>query len=140
MPIDVSWGNTHKTYVYIHVSGKWNWQEYHSSISEANQLINTIDHKVCIITHLTDSEAQLLPKNAFLQWQKSTKEIPSNLQSLILVPGRPIIQIFMDTAYRMFGRFITFKFMMASTLEDAQILVQDILEKSSNTENSVTIS
>lgn len=127
MPIDVVWGNTDRTYVYICVKDEWEWADYQLSITQANAFIKSVDHSVCIVTHLTTSEAQHLPKSAFIQWQKSLKNTPPNLQTVILVPGKPIIRIFLDTAYRMFGHFITFKFRMAATREDAETIVNEIL-------------
>ena len=124
MAIDVSWGNSQKTYVYIEVIGKWEWNEYHESISLANNLIRMVDHPVCVVTHLTDAQAQMLPSNAFAQWSRSLHNTPTNMQTLILVPGQTIVQIFIDMAYRLFGRFITFKFRMASTVEQALEIVE----------------
>lgn len=125
MAIDVSWGNPEKTYVYIKVAGKWGWDEYHHSIFLANNLIRFVDYPVCVITHLTDAQAQLLPSNAFVQWQKSLHDTPPNMRTLILVPGRPIVQVFIDMTHRLLGRFVTFRFRMASTLDDALQIVED---------------
>jgi len=129
MPINVHWGNEDQSYVYIHVLGSWSWEDFHKSIYDANRLINSVKHPVCIITHLADSQAQLISSNAFVQWQKSLKDTPDNLQTVILVPGRPIIQMFIDMAYRVLGQFITFKFRMAATLEDAREIIDDIQEQ-----------
>lgn len=129
MAIDASWGNPEKTYVYLKVAGKWDWDEYQHSISLANNLIRSVDHPVCVITHMTDAQAQILPQNAFAQWHKSLRETPPNMRTLILVPGRPIVQIFIDMAHRLLGRLITFRFRMAATLEDALQLVDDAQDK-----------
>ena len=129
MAINVSWGNDKQTYVYIQVTGRWTWREYHNSISLANELIYSVDHDVCIITHLVDSEAQILTKNAFGQWRKSLDETPRNLQIVILVPGIPIIKVFIDTTHRLFGRLMTFTFRMASTLDDAQQIVENVQQQ-----------
>lgn len=129
MVIDVSWGNPEKTYIYIRVVGKWGWDDYHSSLFRANKLIRTVDHKVCVITHLTNAHAQTLPSNAFAQWSKSLRDTPPNMQTLILVPGRPIVQSFIDMTHRLLGRLITFRFRMASTLEDAIQIVEDTQDK-----------
>lgn len=132
MPIDVLWGNEQHTYVYIHVVGKWAWNEYHIAINSANQLINSVSHPVCIVTHLVDSQAQTLSRRAFSEWRKSIINTPKNLQTVILVPGRPIIQVFLDVAARMFSPFITFKFRMAPTREDAEKIVVTSVEVVSN--------
>lgn len=126
MPISVSWGDKEQTYVYIEVIGFWTWHDYHKSIALANELIGSVDHNVCIITHLCDSQAQYLAKNAFGQWRKSLSDTPSNLQMVILVPGILIIQVFIDMIYRVFGQFLTFKFRMASTLDDAHKIVKSV--------------
>jgi len=125
MSINVSWGDENQTYVYIRVVGYWSWLEYHKSIALANELINSVDHEVCIITHMVDSQAQVLAKNAFGQWRKSLSETPRNLKMVILVPGIQIIKVFIDAIQRLFGRLITFKFRMASTLDDAQQIVKN---------------
>ena len=127
MSIDVSWGNEDKTYVYLRVVGEWKWPEYHLSVVQANAHIESVDYPVCIVTHLIDTDAQRLPKQAFSQWQKSMKNTPANLRMVIIVPGKPIIRIFLDTAYKIFSPFITFKFRMAATLEDAQDIVEQTL-------------
>lgn len=128
MPINVSWGDDNQTYVYIQVTGRWTWQEYHKSIALANDLIISVDHDVCIITHLVDSQAQILAKNAFGQWRKSLGNTPKNLQMVILVPGINIIKVFIDSIQRIFGRLITFKFRMAVSLDEAQQIIKTAQE------------
>ena len=129
MPINVSWGDKEQTYVYIHVIGNWTWHEYHSNIELANELIESVDHKVCVITHMVDSQAQILAKNAFGQWRKSLGDTPSNLQMVILVPGILLVQAFIDTIHRLFGQFLTFKFRMALTLDDAEQIVKNAQQR-----------
>jgi len=130
MSIEVVWGNLDKTYVYIKVVGDWSWKDYQRSIQSANELIQSVTHDVCIITHLTDEQAQKLPAGAFSQWRRSLKYTPENLQLIILVPGRPIIRLFIETAQRIFQQFITFSFRMAATLEEAQDIVQQSQQSS----------
>jgi len=126
MSIEVVWGNLDKTYVYIKVVGDWTWEEYQVSVESANELIQSVTHEVCIITHLTDTKAQQLPSGAFSQWRRSLKHTPKNLQLIILVPGRPVIRLFLDTAQRIFDQFITFSFRMAATLTEAEDIVNEI--------------
>lgn len=126
MSIEVSWGNLEKTYVYMQVTGIWTWQEYRSGIISANELIESVDHDICIVTHLIDKDAQKLPPGAFRQWQNTLKQTPANLQLVILVPGRPLIRIFLDTIQRLFSQLMTFNFRMAATLEEAQEIVREV--------------
>ncbi|MEM9955202.1 MAG: hypothetical protein AAF846_26575 [Chloroflexota bacterium] len=126
MAIEVSWGNDEQTYVYIRVENAWTWSDYRASLEQANELIESVVYDVAIITHMVNPLARHLPRNAFLQWGKSIQNNPANLKTVIVVPGEPRVRVFVNTADRLFGNILSFRFRMAETLEEAQKIVREL--------------
>ncbi len=130
MPITVTWGDNTKSYVHLKAEGAWEFDEYHRAIAEANALINSVEHTVNVISHLSDEKAKRMPRNAMPEFRKAAKDMPDNVGIIILVPGNIMIQMFTNTVSKLFGNVIHMKLRSAKTLEEAEKLSAEERAKS----------
>ncbi len=134
MPIDVSWGNEKKTYTVFHFEGKWTWDEYHRSISDAYALVKDIPYNVNILIDVVDSS--LLPQNLLSHIGSTMRQPQKPFDLAVIVTSSRFIEVLARTIERLYGRQKT-RFQVTNNLDEAhKILQQHDSETTNDTESA----
>ena len=95
MSILVEWGNEAKTYTVFKFVGKWTWEEYHQSISEAYELVKDCPYTVNILLDIT--ECHLFPQNLLSNASSTLKLAPRETDIIVVVTTSHFIEALLRT-------------------------------------------
>lgn len=122
MSILVEWGNEQKTYTVFKFVGKWTWEEYHQSISEAYELVKDCPYTVNILLDIT--ECHLFPQNLLSHFGGSMRQPPKSFDLAVVATSSRFVEVLARTIEKLYGRQKT-RFQVVRTLEEArQIFVE----------------
>ncbi|MFN8447072.1 MAG: hypothetical protein U0521_00365 [Anaerolineae bacterium] len=119
MSILVEWGNEAKTYTVFKFVGKWTWEEYHQSISEAYELVKDCPYTVNILLDITD--CHLFPQNLLSHFGGSMRQPPKSFDLAVVATSSRFVEVLARTIEKLYGRQRT-RFQVVRTLEEAQQL------------------
>ena len=121
MPIQLEWdAETNSTLRFVY-TGKWTWDELHSSVSEAQRLIEATRQTVNLIIDLTDS--RLIPSGSFTgHIRGASSRMPDNTGLVIIVGNSLMLKVIQKVMSIIPGRE-TKKGFVLSTLDEARNLI-----------------
>jgi len=102
MPIQVTWGNTEKTYTCFKFTGNWTWTEYYQSIKEGSALIQDVPYTVNILIDF--SEAKVLPSSILSNIDSSMRQPPRHFDLGVIVSTSPFLSVITNMIDRLYGK------------------------------------
>lgn len=124
MGIQVRWDDdTHRAILVIYEVG-WTWDDYFSAKTEIDALLNSVDHRVHI---LSDSRVGgMLPRgNALTHFARAFQTAPSNIGLVVVVGGniivRSLLQLLQTVSLNRAANNVCF----AYTMEEARELLRE---------------
>jgi hypothetical protein len=117
MPITIQWDDDTKRVIRFDYIGRWNWNEYHASISEAHQMTKDMPYTVNMI--LDFSNGTVLPTNALSHFGASMKAPPGTFDLAVIVTESRFIEAVVSLFCRVYPRWGK-KFEVVETLEAAR--------------------
>jgi hypothetical protein len=118
--IKVAWDNPDKTIIAFQVSGMYSWAEMHESMEEKFALLDTVDHKVCILMDMR--EAGPLPGPVLPNLKRMITMVHPNEGTNVIVGARGIMPILFDLIVKPY-RSESAAYVFADTMEQAQCLL-----------------
>jgi hypothetical protein len=121
--LTVVWDNTEKTVVRFIYGETWTWEDFHSAISAANQMMDSVEHPVVSIVDL--SQSRHVPDNPTRHIRQVVNESRNHNNSNISVflNADDFVQAICHASQRIYLDVRVFsKFYFADTLEEARIL------------------
>jgi hypothetical protein len=85
MGVDVFWEDETKTVVRLSFNGEWNWRDYYTAVQQSNAMLESVRHKVHIITDFRDGAT--LPPQAFIHLRRALFDVPLNWGLSVFVTG-----------------------------------------------------
>lgn len=83
MTIRVSWLDDSRTVILREFEGKWTWDEFYRSQSEASAMLASVEHRVHQIFDF--SQAQSLPPNTLTHLRNAGRNMPANRGKSVVV-------------------------------------------------------
>jgi hypothetical protein len=122
MPISVKWDNDKKTVVHYEFNGKWTWEEYHSAIQQAYEMVKELPYIVNMI--LDFRFANVLPSNALSIFGRSMKTPPKEFDLALIVSKSGFIEAIYNVFRRLNGKMAE-KLVLVRTIEEARSVLAD---------------
>lgn len=126
--IPVIWHNTAQTIIRYHFPKAWSWDDIYSAIDKAVVLLDSVQHRVCLVLDLTESER--VPNLNVIGLQRianaPTAKHP-NAGIFVMVGMRPVVRAIADVFFRLYpaaGK----QYRTAATLEEAITLINEYME------------
>ncbi|SRR5258706_6926935 len=117
MPITVQWDDDEKRVVRYTFDGKWTWDEYHSAIANAFDLVKDLPY---IVNMLLDfSASNLFPSNALSHFAGSMKTPPRDYDAVVVVTRSRFVETIASVISRLSGR-IGKKIIVVKTLDEGR--------------------
>ena len=120
MPIDVTWGNSDKTYTVFKFMGRWTWDEYHAAVKAGTELIRDIPDNVDILIDMRDSN--LFPNNMLSHFGASMQRPPREFELAVIVTTSAFVKAFAGIIDKVYGKKNT-HFKVVKTIEEAHALL-----------------
>jgi hypothetical protein len=120
--IKVVWGNPEKTIVSIEVCGYYSWTEMHESMEEKFALMDSVDHKVCVLMDMR--EAGPLPGPVLPNLKRIITMVHPNEGTNVIVGARGILPVLFDLIVKPY-RSEEASYVFADTLEQARCLMAE---------------
>ena len=119
MPIEPIWVDDNHSIIMAEFSGSWTWDEYHEANRILREMAGTVEHRVDVITDLSQSHG--LPENNLLAniGRGHNVEIP-NLGIIVTVQPPRVIEALRPIVNQITGRENRFS---VHTLDDAYTLI-----------------
>ena len=124
MGITAEWINDEKTILHQFYAGEWTWDDYEASIRERTAMLDSVDHKVDVITDVSE---MIVPKDALANLSKITASSAfthPNMGLLVIVGASRFVQIMSNIAVK-FGGIKAGKIVVVPTLEEAYEVVKE---------------
>ena len=120
MPITVKWDNDSKTVVNYEFNGKWTWDEYHTAIHTAYEMVEKLPYIVNMI--LDFRHANAFPSNALSIFGRSMKTPPKEFDLALVVSRSGFIEAIYYVFRRLNGKLAE-KLVLVKTLEEARTVL-----------------
>jgi hypothetical protein len=127
MAIQVVWGNGEKTIVHYQFEQHWTWQDFFEAKAHAQELINTVPHKVAVILETHHDGA--IPYNLLANARKGLRTKHPQTALIVIVATRPFIRTMISTV-RGLSPLAHTRVELASTYDEALAIAIDILKTS----------
>ncbi|MBZ0293489.1 MAG: hypothetical protein K8L99_13055 [Anaerolineae bacterium] len=72
MPIHTFWDDDQKTIIQIQSKGQWTWEEFHKSLDQTVEMIESVDHRVDVI-NVECPGAVMPPGPPIIHFQRVTR-------------------------------------------------------------------
>ncbi len=122
MPIQVTWGNTQKTYTVFKFEGRWTWDEYHAAVGEGFKLVKDIPYTVNILIDMAG--CRLFPQNLLSHFGSSMSRPPKQFDLAVIVTSSKFIEVLATAIEGLYGRHKT-RFRVAKTIDDAHKILAE---------------
>jgi hypothetical protein len=124
--VRIDWDNAEKTIICYQFDGHWTWEEFFAAKEAANALMDTVHHKLGVILytpHHIRIQANLL-SNA----RNAIRNIHPQTVVVVIVVTNPLVRTMISTmrAITPIGKF---RIDVASTLDEARVLVNERLQQ-----------
>ena len=106
-------------------AGEWVLEEYQASLDQGVALMQSVGHRVDIIVHTVDAEAQTPPLWGLRSWRYAVINSPPNTGLTVVVPGNAGVRAFAFALSRVAGPQYYGKILTADTLDEARLLIQN---------------
>ena len=124
MPVHVSWDNTEKTIIHYVFDPNWTWDEFAPAKAHAQELINTVSHKVGVILETHHNGA--VPHNLLGNFRDGLRTRHPRVVIVVIVVTRPFIRTMINTVRALLPS-IQIHIEMAYTLDEARITILNYL-------------
>ena len=126
MPVHVSWDNEDKTIIHYQFDQDWTWEEFFPAKARAQELIDTVPHKVGVILE-THHNGAVRP-NLLGNFRNGLRTKHPNTVIVVIVVTRPFIRTMIGTVLAL-SPLANVHIEMAYTLEEARPIILDYLRK-----------
>lgn len=130
MGITVDWDNAEKTVVRFIYSGNWTWEEFYTTIRNANALMDTVDKPCVSIIDMRDSK--FMPAGALVHIRNVIRMSMSHNNSGISVflDAQLIVKAMIEVLRKSFPDILqNTNWIYAKTLEEARTLAEQQVKK-----------
>jgi hypothetical protein len=124
MTITSTWYDEEKTIVLLEYRGEWTWEEYYNATEVAHLMMQTVPHRVDMITHRTDKLALRTPGAAITHWQRAIKAAPKNMGIIVAVPDNMFISTYASLMQKILGVGFENRIHCAQTIEAALNVIE----------------
>ncbi len=121
MPINVSWGDSEKTYTMFTFEGKWTWEEYYRSVEQAFEMVKDCNYTVNILIDMLN--CNLFPQNLLSHLGSSMQQAPRPFDLAVVVTSSRFIEMIASTLEKLYGKRQA-RFKVTKTLDDARMLLK----------------
>lgn len=123
MPITVCWDDAERSVLRFDYVGRWTWEELYSAVTEANGLMDTVDHPVTHLIDLTQNGG--VPSNLINHVQQLASLTHRNFEMTIIIGADRFIHMLGDLCFRLAGsRVDRSRYHWAESLDQARFMVQ----------------
>ncbi len=120
----IEWDNPEQTILRATYEGEWVLEEYQASLDQGVAMTRAAGHRVDIIVHTLDVDAQTPPLWGLRSWRYAVINAPPNAGVTVIVPASAGVRAFAFALNRVAGQHYYGKIMTADTLEEARLLIQ----------------
>jgi hypothetical protein len=124
MAVRVFWDNDDQTIIHYQFDENWTWDEFFPAKAHAQELINTVSHKVGVI--LETHHNGVIPHNLLGNFRNGLRTKHPNTAIVVIVVTRPFIRTMISTV-RALSPLAFVHLEMAFTLDEARLLIHDYL-------------
>ncbi|MDQ7025289.1 MAG: hypothetical protein Q9P01_14725 [Anaerolineae bacterium] len=131
MPVSIDWGNSKKTIIHIKFMSPWTWEEYYTANQNVFDLIDSVEHKVCLLIDFTESNGHL-PPSAFTHFRKAATSFHPRVRVIIVTSPRMMLVKMMVSMVQKIGR-VKLRILFAQTTEEAYQVLEHLLDEKPET-------
>jgi hypothetical protein len=129
MTIKAIWDNNEKTIVrYIFEAG-WTWEEFFAAKKQANEMMDTVSHKLGVILHLPTENA--VPPDVLANARSGLLSRHANTVMIIFVSTQPFVSTMIETLVTLSPLADT-GLATTLTLDEARVLIYERLRELAN--------
>ena len=123
MAITTEWYDTEKTIIRNIHDGSWTWNEFHKAISDIEEMLETVPHRVMIIVDI--SKSSVMPAGVPSQFSKLRNFwTHPKIEGAIMVGMSRFVQVFFSIFIKVSPQ-ISQLMQTAGTLDEAEKLIQE---------------
>lgn len=91
MPITVSWYDDEKRIVLREMRGNWDWEDFYTSQTMINDMLQQVPH---VVDQIIDTrKASAMPQSALTHFRSASKNVPENAGIRVVVGSNAFYQM-----------------------------------------------
>jgi hypothetical protein len=122
MTIHVLWDDEAKTIIRSESEGNWTWEEYHESLSQIVQMVQSVNHRVDLIHRRLPGSVRP-PSSGMAHYQRAMRILPENTGLNVVINTNTIARSVANIFTRLYGRRTRGAIVLVGSLEEAYKLI-----------------
>lgn len=120
MPVHIAWEDERKRIIRYSPDESWTWDEFFAAKERANDLMDTVSHKLGVI--IDAPPTAVLPPNLLANARKALRNKHPNTVVIVIVAARPLIRTMIHTI-RGIARLSSTRVELADNLDEARAII-----------------